>query len=214
MHTYNISYLLSQSVCHETIAKLFCMPQSGIHDNRKLYENLVKASGLLKPKVLELAKRLRKTAQSISIEELQTEYKRLFEGEKIALAYPCSVWYKKESISNNEMIGWVTGFYKAAGYQNKGLNLPPDHISSELNFICYLLTEVCGEFRNDNIKLMNQYSELRCQFIHEHMIHWVPEFTRNILCNSKSPYFLQLAILVRTILVNCNDEEDENHNYN
>lgn len=214
MNSYNLSYLLAQSTCHNTLARLFSKPVSGIHDNRKLYENLVKASGLLRPKVLELAKRLRKTVHNLSIEDLQSEYKRLFEGENDAMAYPCSNLYNDDQKADDGLIEWINGFYTRAGYKTDLLNQPSDHISTELDFIHHLLTKVCVEFRNDNIQSMNQFSSLRCQFIHEHMIKWVPEFTRKILCNSKSPYYLQLAILVRTILITCNDEDEENQNFN
>lgn len=203
MTSYYVTQLLAQAECYNILATLYSKPESGVHDSRKQFGTIVKSTMLLKPKSLEMARKLRKTAFSIDIVETETEYNRLFTGQTTALAYPCSSAY-----ISMESPEWITDIYSKAGFITEQLNNPPDHITTEMRFIHHLLFEVAKGFQKDDNDIVHHFSELRCRFIKEHMIKWVPDFTRSILYNSKSPFYLQLAILSRTMLVNCTGEND------
>jgi len=208
MNTTKVSRLLDQAECFNILAALFCEPESGVHDHMKLYDNLVKSIDLLKPKAIEMAKKLRKTAFEIKTSDLKDEYNRLFTSRTDTSAYPCSCHYINVEVEGKDLIEWLTDFYTMAGFSTVHFKKPPDHICTELKFIYHLHYSAAREFKKNNISRISHLSDLRCQFIHDHMIHWIPDFTHSILFNSKSPFYLQLSILTRTLLVNCNEENN------
>lgn len=208
MNSINLSNLSAQVECYKILVRLFDMPEAGVHDNRKLYNDLIKATGYLKPKALELAKKLRKTIADVSIEDLTSEYRRLLGGSEIVLANPSCDFYFSNRENTAGSQAWVREFYEIAGFRFEPEIHSPCHISTELRFIGYLLDQITNEFNRNNLPNVNHFGDLRCRFVHEHMILWVPEFTRCILYNSKSPFYLQLAILLRTLLVTCSGEEE------
>lgn len=209
MNTYTVSQLMAQAECYNILAELFSEPENGVHDYRKLYNKLVNSTGILKPKALGMARKLRKTTFNLKTADLIPEYNRLFADPATALAYPCSSMYISKNKTDVLLLEWISDFYIKAGFEEKPATNPVDHISTELKFIYHLLHHVAKGFQSDDIAMVNRYSDLRCQFIREHMIKWVPEFTRCILQHSVSPYYLQLSILNRTLLINCTGENIE-----
>lgn len=207
MSSYNVSRLLAQAECYNILATLFEEPAPGIHKNHKIFDKLVKYAQQLKPKELELAKKIKITARNLKPEDNPIEYSQLFSDLKNALAYPCGSNYISNQQGNHAMDNFIHDFYAEAGFDFNEYDLPLDHIIVELKFMYYLLNEIIHSFQNDDIERVNHLSNLRCRFVREHMIEWIPDFTRSILNNSKSPFYLQLAILTRTLLVNCKEEE-------
>lgn len=212
MDSLNLSRLIAQAECYKVLVSLFSEPKEGIHDNRKLYNSLIKSTGLLKPKALELAKKLRKTIADLRIEDLDSEYQKLFGDSETATANPNSGEYFSGRDGTTGSQAWISEFYENAGFSiNHGVE-DPGHIVTELKFIEFLLNNIAGSFSRDDSAMVHHFGDLRCRFVHEHMIRWIPEFTRSILYSSKSPFYLQLAILLRTLLITCSGEEDENSN--
>lgn len=209
MTSYSVSQLLAQAECYKILAALFCKPEAGIHDSTQLYNDLVHSTELLKPKALEMAKKLRETVTGLDVEDLIPEYTRLFTGQTNVPAHPCGSMYLGKQQFEVEFAEWITDYYSKGGFDSRQQNHPPDHISTELLFIFHLLIKATEGFQHDNPEMATFFSEIRCQFIREHMINWVPEFSRRILVNSKSLYYLQLSILNRTLLVNCTGERNE-----
>jgi len=158
------------------------------------------------PKELQLVKKLRNTIRNINFEEIESAYSSLFEGD-YALAYPCSNFYLDQKDSTTVLQDCVQNFYQKTSFKNETSNLSDDHIVIELKFIHYLIQESIMAFRADNFENVSFYSCLHCEFIKEHMIKWIPDFTRQILNNSESPFYLQLSILTRTVLVNCKEQD-------
>ncbi|MFH1121171.1 MAG: molecular chaperone TorD family protein [Bacteroidota bacterium] len=208
MDSLDFTRLTAQAGCYKVLVSLYSEPKIGIHDKKKIYDSLIKHTGFLKPKALELAKKLRKTASILSIEDLNSEYIRLFNNSDSVPAYPCCDKYFTGPEGATGSLSRITEFYEEAGFTIDAMNDKPGHIVTELKFIDFLLDKITGHLKKDNAAMVNQYGDLRCRFIHEHMIRWVPEFTRSILYNSKSPYYLQLAILLRTLLITCSGEEE------
>jgi TorA maturation chaperone TorD len=208
MNIFSVAQLLMQAECYKILALFYYEPKGGVHDSRRLYETLVKTSCLLDPKAFEVSKKLRNTGLKLDIEELKKEYKRLFTEPESALAYPFSSRYIKRLNKDSDTIDWLSNLYKKAGYQPDLPAIPTDHISTELGFIYHLLSNAATGFKHDDMTAISHFGELRCLFVREHMINWVPEFARCIINNSQSPFYLQLAILTRTVIVHCAEEDD------
>jgi len=205
MKIKSASELLIQAECYRILALFYIKPQSGVHNNKKMHDLVVKSAELLNPKALEVSKKLRVTGIHQNIGDLSTEYFRLFENPGKVLAYPCSKHYisKFRSDSDSDLINWLTNIYQMAGYIPEKANEPIDHISTELNYIYHLLIHTAKGFKEDNMSAIDLYDGLHCKFVKEHIMKWLPEFTRCIINNSQSPYYLQLSILTRTVIVHC-----------
>lgn len=201
--------LLILAESYKILSLLYHRPLKGVHDNRKLYDSLVKSAGQINQKAIEVAKRLRKTGNELELEEQIVEYSRLFEKADDKLPSLCSNRYIEPTRqdSNDNLKNWLTEIYHEAGFDNGLFDDPIDHISVELSFIHHLLTNAAKGLKEDDMTIINHFGELRCRFVNEHMVKWVPEFTRCILTNSKSPFYLQLSILTRTIIINCPGED-------
>jgi TorA maturation chaperone TorD len=208
MSTFSVQQLLMQAECYKILALFYSEPKGGVHDNSRFYETLVKTSSLLDSKAFEVSKKFRKTGLKLDIEELKKEYKRLFTESESVFAYPFSSRYINSLNKGSDTINWLSNFYKKAGFQTDLPAMPTDHISTELHFIYHLLSKAANGFKDDDMSGISHFGELRCLFVREHVINWVPEFTRQILNNSHSPFYLQLAILTRTIIVHCAEEGD------
>ncbi len=205
MNTLSVSALLAQAEGYKILSVLFNKPEVGIHENKKTYDSLVKSAGHINQKALGLAKRLRTTGIKLATAELLSEFNGLFETEKKHLSQLCSSCYidKSRQESAESIMNRIMEIYQTAGFNTSDLNIPKDHISVELGFIYHLLVCSANGFKSNDMSVINFFGELRCLYVREHMVKWVPEFTRYILINSKSQFYLQLAILTRTILINC-----------
>jgi TorA maturation chaperone TorD len=206
MNTLNVSQILMQAECYKILALFYYEPKGGVHNNRRLFDTLVKTSSLLDPKAFGMSKKLRKTGLKLDIEDLKREYSRLFAEPESALAYPCSSRYINKLKTDYDTIDWLSDFYKRTGYQPDLSALPSDHISTELGFVYHLLSNAANGIKDDDMSTISHFGELRCLFVREHVINWLPEFARCILHNSQSPFYMQLAILTRTIIVKCDED--------
>jgi TorA maturation chaperone TorD len=193
---------------YKILALFYHKPSKGIHDNKKLYDHLIKSACQINQKAIEVAKRLRNTRNELRLEEQIAEYSRLFDNGGNKLPSLCGTRYLEPTLPEPDdgQIKWLTDIYSEAGFETGNLDVPIDHISVELLFIHHLLKNEAKGLKEDDMSVINHFGELRCKFVREHMAKWVPEFTRCIITHSKSPYYLQLAILTRTIIVNCPGE--------
>lgn len=87
-------------------------------------------------------------------------------------------------------------------YLGEGLSLSdsihdlPDHIIAELAFISYLSKQEALSWEN-GLGSEAYYIRRQDEFLTEHMMHWVPEFSRAILSNSAKEFYRLLATLTQ-----------------
>ena len=122
------------------------------------------------------------------IQEMEVEYSRLFIGPYHVIAPPySSVYLDEQPRVMGESTQVAINFYVKAGLNpNKENKEPPDHISTELEFMYYLLFQFLetGE---------EQYNQLKDNFMDEHLIHWVPVFVKTVQENAKIPFYQKLS---------------------
>ena len=203
MKLLDYTRLMAQAESYKALSLLFGAPAEGLHNNRCIYDEFVSNAALLDSKMLELAKKLKRTSDQLNIAELSTEFNRLFKvGDGGLLACPFSSAY--ENIKQVDRLAqWIESEYKKADFVPGNAKIPYDHILTELEFISMVIEKAAAHLKKNEAAEANYYNELRCDFIKVHALKWVPDFTRAIIFNSKSPFYLQLAILARTMLVNC-----------
>lgn len=203
MRLLDYTKLMAQAESYKALSLLFGKPVEGIHNSGDIYNVLVGNATLLDAKMLELTKKLKHSSEQLSLAELNTEYKRLFiVGDGGLLVCPFSSAYENMKLVDR-LAQWMDAEYKKADFVPENTKIPCDHIVTELEFVYKVIEKAADKLQNNEESEANYFSQLRCNFIADHALQWVPDFTRAIIFNSTSPFYLQLAILARTKLVNC-----------
>lgn len=125
------------------------------------------------------------------IKNLQIEYSRLFIGPYHLEAPPySSVYLDKQALVMGDATQQAIEFYIQAGLNPADENKePPDHISTELEFMYYLLFQKV--MRQDY-----QFFKLSNSFLEKHLYCWVPLFAHRIIKCTKNAFYLELARLL------------------
>ena len=204
----NYNKLIAQAESYKVLSLLFGAPVEGLHNRSVIYDELVNNATLLDSKMLELAKKLKSASEQVNLADLSAEFDRLFKvGDCGLLACPFSSAYENMK-SVDRLAQWIDNEYMKAGFEPGNTKIPYDHIIAELEFIYKVIEKAAAYLDKKEEAKAGYYSQLRCNFIADHALNWVPEFTRAIIFNSKSPFYLLLAILARTMLVNCVMEQE------
>ena len=204
----NHTRLLAQANSYKALLLLLGKPVEGLHNTPFIYNEFVDNALLLDAKMLELTKKLKATSENLNLAEINTEYERLFtDWNDGFLACPYSSGYQNMK-SVEGLAQWIEGEYSKADFVPGNDKLPVDHIITELEFIYKVIDKAAAHLEKEEEAEAKYYSGLRCSFIANHALKWVPDFTRDIIFNGKSPFYLLLAILARTMLVNCVMEQE------
>lgn len=123
-------------------------------------------------------------------EELRVAHAKLFIGPFDLLAPPFgSVYLDEERRVMGDSTMDAVGFYAKAGLDPNGeFHEPPDHITTELEFMYYLGYQqmtTCDP----------KYLDFQGQFLAHHLARWVPSFSQRILASNLHPFYNQLALL-------------------
>lgn len=125
------------------------------------------------------------------LENLQVEYSRLFIGPYHLEAPPYgSIYMDKQALVMGEFTQQAIEFYVKAGLDPSDENKePPDHISTELEFMYYLLFQKV-------MKKKKRINKLENSFLKEHLNLWIHPFTQKIADNTTNIFYLKLSKLL------------------
>lgn len=130
------------------------------------------------------------------LEGLLWEYTRLFIGP---YKLPCppweSVYTSPKRLMMQDSADQIRVLYAEAGLAINTNDIMPDHIGVELNFLAVLLRRVQSETNNKEEE-MGRTGKL----LNEHLIKWVPQFTRDMENAAETPFFKALARATRQIM--------------
>jgi TorA maturation chaperone TorD len=131
------------------------------------------------------------------LEELLWEYTRLFIGP---YKLPCppweSVYTSPKKLMMQDSYDRVKKFYDEVCLIIDDPNIMPDHIGAELNFLGVLFQRI-----NDEPEKRSHCFDTANRFITEHVITWIPKFTRDMEDAANSSFYKALAKVTRHILV-------------
>lgn len=141
-----------------------------------------------------------------TVHTLRIEYTRLFIGSSEPLVSPYEgVWKAKDDgvqplLFVNPHSVAVEKFYAEYGIGNpEGKNEPLDHISSELEFLQFLTLVSSGMMSTplSSEKTIDEHTQAIEQFKQEHTSTWVPKFAEAVIEQTKEPFFVGAATLIR-----------------
>jgi TorA maturation chaperone TorD len=132
--------------------------------------------------------------------KLRQDYTRLFIGPGEIKAPPWeSVYRSRERLLFGEETLAVRKFYQSFGVSIKNLyREPDDHLSLELEFMSWLCGKALEELPGGEWK---RYLEGQEKFLREHLLEWVPAFTKDMENNAETAFFRGLASFTRGFLL-------------
>ena len=135
------------------------------------------------------------TSSKHELDELLWEYTRLFIGP---YKLPCppweSVYTSPKRLMMQDAAEQVMNFYREAGLVVNSADAMPDHIGIELNFLALLLRK--SKSGGEAV----QKTELIYDFINDHLVKWVPDFTRDMENASETRFYRTLAGTTRNLV--------------
>ena len=130
--------------------------------------------------------------------ELAVDYTRAFLGhgmDTYATAYPYeSVYTSKHRLLMQEAYSEVLAAYRAAGVvRAEGSNEEEDHLALELEFEALLCNRAAAAFETDDVKAAWNALQARSDFLHNHLLNWVPSFAADVRRFARTGFYLGLA---------------------
>ena len=140
------------------------------------------------------------SVKELPIEELQTEYVRLFDYNPLCSCYETS-YADPENRKPAQIISALIEFYNEFGLNvSASFQEPPDCITHELEFM-HFLSHMEGEsgHRGDE---KNRGYVIRAEkmFLEDHLLSWMPKFGTCVKKNSKLSFFQNLSELTETFV--------------
>ena len=189
------------------VAACFCQPDLAVFHEERVYERLEAALEARAPRAASSARGLREAASSVSQADLLVEYARLFVGPHALVASPYgSVYLDEGGTVMGPSTMQVARTYRMAGVTpDPESGEPPDHISTELEFLHYMASL---ESQADALGDRDEFERLRMlrtKFLHESLNPWVGEFTRRIREGTCEAYYQHLAACLDALVACCNE---------
>jgi TorA maturation chaperone TorD len=135
-------------------------------------------------------------------QELALEYFRLFVGPDTVLAPPWETVYRHE---DRLLFGQETAVIRAwyARYElvSRWLNREPDdHLGLELEFLSFLSQRTEGLLREGNQEAAASVLADQQQFLHKHLLAWVPLWRADVCRHAGLEFYKGLAVLTEGFL--------------
>ncbi len=125
-----------------------------------------------------------------------SEYTRLFVGP---YKLPCppweSVYTSPKRLMMQEAADQVRQLYAEAGLVVSSAGVMPDHIGAELNFLALLLQRIYSE-----TAAKDTYLRLTETLLNEHLLKWMPDFTRDMEEAAETSFYKELARATRKVI--------------
>jgi putative dimethyl sulfoxide reductase chaperone len=136
------------------------------------------------------------TVAEKEMEDLMWDYTRLFIGP---YKLPCppweSVYTSPKKLMMQDAADKAMRLYEEAGLAINTADIMPDHIGAELNFLAVLLQRMqSGKDGNE------RYTRITEKLLNDHLLKWMPEFTRDMEDAAESSFYKALARTTRDVV--------------
>lgn len=134
---------------------------------------------------------------------LKGEYHRLFVGPYRLPAPPYASIYLEP--------GWtlmgpstleVLKRYGEAGFRlSPAFKDLPDHVTTELLFMACLVREEAEAWQHGDAEATATILQREKTFLGDHLVQWIPRFSKQILASTEEPFYRLLACLLRDFVI-------------
>ena len=177
----------------QILSDCFFLPDPGLSEKLADLEfNMTNVCETAVPLIHNMRKEFKAGAD---LEPLKVDFAKLFVGPYQLSAAPYGSVYlegERKMMGNSTLD--VRKRYRDAGLDTaKAFKDAPDHIGAELEFMHYLIYKEIEAFANSEIKLAIAFIQRQKSFLEDHLMAWVPEFTKSIIEHARNPFYLNLA---------------------
>lgn len=129
-------------------------------------------------------------------EGLRPEYTEMFLTRMFCP--PTETVYGKNSFNTPNILGDISGYYKAFGFtlSDKAEVPSHDHVAVELEFMSFLELKIAYALEEDNKENLDICLTAKKGFLAEHIGRWVWVFGQNLITRSSEDYFKSLGQLI------------------
>lgn len=136
-----------------------------------------------------------KNVESADAEGLRPEYTEMFLTRMFCP--PTETVYGKNSFNTPNILGDISGFYKAFGFVLSDKNsVPHDNVAVELEFMSFLELKIAYALEQGMEENLETCLAAKNKFLAEHIGRWVWVFGQNLLARSHEEYFKSLGQLI------------------
>ncbi len=187
-----------------SLSSLFLFPSSSIQSDAALFSDIIGFLESVDKRAAEHARMMSDRIATADYQKLAVEFTRLFIGPFGTIAPPYGSFYMEEGRLMGDSTLKTMDYYIMAGLtKSKDFKDLPDHISAELEFMYYLVSNEATFLINgalDNALEVNSLSE---SFLEEILLPWVAPFAKQIKDNTSHEYFTSLADCLLSFCENC-----------
>lgn len=139
------------------------------------------------------------------ITDLAVDYARVFLGAGIfegVVADPYeSVYTSPERLIMQDARDAVLALYRQFGLdKDEKLNVPEDHIALEFEFMAHLCNRSKEALHQGEYPQAETFIAAQSNFLHTHLLNWVPRFCDDILACTQSDFYRAVAEMTRGYL--------------
>jgi len=145
-----------------------------------------------------------------TIEQLQSDYTRLFIGSGTVLAPPWeSVHFNDDRLVFQERTLMVRAWYQRFGLVSEKVHREPDdHIGLELLFLSHLAKLGVRALNEQDKSRFEELLAAQREFIKEHLGAWAPTWCDLVELHAKTDFYKGLALLIRGAVSALNETLD------
>ncbi len=186
------NYIHEANIC-KLLSLLYCQPEEDIME---IFSCLEQEVIDFWPEKTHFIIKMKAICEQSPLEEMKIAHAKLFVGPFDLIAPPyASVYLDNERRVMGDSTMEALNYYRRAGLNpDSNFKEPPDHITTELEFIYYLT----AKFLNSED---NQWLELRREFIENHLNRWINPFAKKVN-DSQTIFYQDLALLTEEVLTN------------
>ncbi|NOQ13878.1 MAG: hypothetical protein GQ583_05260 [Methyloprofundus sp.] len=151
----------------------------------------------------DIAQALQIPADGLDELELQKEFTRLFRGiqEGYGPPSPYESLYRCSEFPT-DIVEAVLSYFQAAGFDAAEICVEPaDFLASELKLMGLLAFKEHQCIQKGNSEQGRLYTDLQHQFLHNHLMIWVPEYCQILIGASRVEYYRYLARYLSAFLI-------------
>ena len=183
----------SRQAIYTGLARCFQTPQPDLNEQ---IETMVQALNQLDSQAAPLAGLVHKNLMSRNtIVDLSVDFSKLFIGPYSLLAPPYgSIYLESERRIMGASTLDVVQFYKKAGLEvAEDHKDAPDHVSTELEFMAFLINEELRAMAKGKEDRFLNLLDVQKTFLHSHLKLWINPFAQEVKRGAQTDFYANLA---------------------
>ena len=151
---------------------------------------------------LGLLQQWTKSGSEKSLDDLQSDYTRLFIGPGRVLTPPWeSVYFSEERLTFQESTLQVREWYRRFGLQSDKLyQEPDDHIGLELEFVAHLAKQALLALEQNDQATFDAAIDAQKKFMSEHLGRWALGWCAQVEAQAQTDFYRGIALLTHGVL--------------